>query len=930
MKLYHKLLLAFAGVAFLVGVVGYFSYQFHDSTGYEVVQLKESAVQEIKHAGHMAQALHASQVALHELIEEYYQAMQDPAAASETAVGTGKARRTLQEIFFQFERYLSKSRKATETGKTNATHRGEDDEAEDEEEELTWLADLDEAFQQYRAFTEEFIRLMEQDGEAAVAYLETDLEPHFRKKLLPLIDQYTEDAHEEFEEKAEQVQAYVDYVGWQMGLISGLAVLVALVLGLLIARSIARPLGKLTQAARAIGQGNLEKRIKVASRDEVGLLAATFNRMVDNLSRTTVSKAYVDNIIASMADPLVVTDINRTIQRVNQATLDLLGYREEEMLGQPVALLFDESYEHSDTLMEKLEQDGFVGRLETYYRTRQDASIPVSFSGAVLRGNQGQEQGLVCVAKDMTERERYEQELVAAKEKAEEMTRLKDAFLTNMTHEIRTPLATIIGFADLLIDEVPEAQRESVEFMKDGGGRLLETLNAVLDLAHLEANSFELALEPVDVSFSLRRAAGLFSGLAQKKALDLRIDLPEAPVFIEADRAGLERILGNLISNAVKFTETGWVVVRASAGEAFVHIEVEDTGIGIDEAFMPHLFDEFKQESTGLSRNHEGSGLGLAIVKRLVEAMEGTIAVQSMKGHGSRFTLSFPRVSPSEQAEDSIEQPEQPAATAPAPVVGQPTRHAPLRILMAEDNPINQKVLLRLLERLGYTADVVGDGREVLEALERTTYDVILMDIQMPEMNGLEATRQICARYAAAERPRIVAVTANAMAGDRERGLAAGMDDYLSKPVRLEELGAALRRCLPSETADMANRAPDENRNGQPAVDAALLQALRNTLGEDDPASLSDLLTLFLEDATGLLETTRRAAETGDRAALQRAAHTLKSTGAAFGAMRLSRLCRELEQMSKEGNLGEAAAKAVQAQAAFSEVQREIQTRWLN
>ena len=392
MKLYHKLLLAFAGVALLVGVVGYFSYLFHDSTGYEVVQLKESAVLEMKHAGHMAQALHASQVPLQALLEEHYRAMQDPATASETALGIGRARRTLQEIFFQFERYLSESRQATEAGKTNAARHGEDDEAEDEEEELMWLADLDEAFQQYRAFTEEFIRLIEQDRETAVAYLETDLKPHFRKRLFPLIDQYREDTYEEFEEKAESVQEYVDYVGWQIGLISGLAFLAALVLGLLIARSIARPLGTLTQAAREIGQGNLEERIKVISHDEVGLLAATFNRMVDNLSRTTVSKVYVDNIISSMADPLVVTDTNRTIQRANQATLDLLGYREEEVLGQPISFLFDESYEHSDALVEKLEQDGFVGRLETYYRTRRGASIPVSFSGAVLRGSQGQER----------------------------------------------------------------------------------------------------------------------------------------------------------------------------------------------------------------------------------------------------------------------------------------------------------------------------------------------------------------------------------------------------------------------------------------------------------------------------------------------------------------------------------------------------------
>ncbi len=1048
MKLYHKLLLSFTGVALLVGIVGYFSYLFHDSTGYEVVQLKESAILEIENAGHMAQVLHASQIALRELLEEHYQAVQDPAAASEAGLGIGRTRRTLQEIFFQFEHYLAESREATETGKTKAAQRGEDDEVEGEEEELTWLADLDEAFYEYRASTEEFIRLMEQDGDAAVAYLETVLEPHFHDRLLPLIDQYQEDAHEEFGERVEQVQAYVDYVGWQIGLISVLAVLVAFILGFFITRSITGPLKKATDVADRITAGDRNVPIEVTSQDEAGLLLATMKRMLHAINTaeelqarqlaimesttdfigiitldgriqyinqagraicglakdadvttmraedfhsaqiapqiaeeiipaamkkgiwsgesaflhrdgheipmsmvvlahrsddgkvrylSTISRDItarkqaeeVDNIIASMADPLLVTDMNRAIQRVNQATLDLLGYREEDILGQSVAFLFADPYEHVDTLVEKLEQGGFAGRLETHFRTRQGATMPISLSGTLLHDRNGQELGLVCVARDITERERYERELVSAKEKAEEMTRLKDAFLTNMSHEIRTPLTAIIGFADLLADEVPEDQREAVQFMKDGGDRLLETLNAVLDLAHLEANSFELVLEPVDVGVSLRKAAGLFSSLAQKKALDLRLDLPDAPVFIEADQAGFERILGNLLSNAIKFTEAGWVAVQAYTDEASVHVEVEDTGIGIDEAFIPHLFDEFKQESTGLSRDHEGSGLGLAIVKRLVESMEGTITVQSMKGHGSRFRLSFPRVSSAAQVEDPIEQPEQPVATASAPV-GQPTRHAPLRILMAEDNPINQKVLLRLIERLGHTADVVGDGQKVLEALERAPYDLILMDIQMPVMNGLEATRQICARYGAAQRPRIIAVTANAMEGDRERCLDAGMDDYLSKPVRLEALGTALRGCLPSKTADAVNGALNENQQAQPAIDAAVLQALHNTLGEEDSASLNDLFTLFLEDASDLLEKTSRAAETGDRAALQRAAHTLKSTGAAFGAMRLARLCRELEQMGKEGNLGEAAATAAQAKAAFSEVRREIQARWLN
>jgi CheY-like chemotaxis protein len=222
----------------------------------------------------------------------------------------------------------------------------------------------------------------------------------------------------------------------------------------------------------------------------------------------------------------------------------------------------------------------------------------------------------------------------------------------------------------------------------------------------------------------------------------------------------------------------------------------------MDEAFLPHVFDEFKQESTGISRNHEGTGLGMAITKRFVEAMGGMISVESVKGQGTRFTLSFPRAQPSAGARNGREQQEPRSASS-----ARPARQASIRILAAEDNLVNQKVVCCLLKWLGYTADVVANGLEALDVLEHAAYDVVLMDMQMPVMNGLDATRQICARYDAAERPHIIALTANSMAGDRDRCLEAGMDDYLSKPVRLKELEAALLRCFSSKAGEAATEA---------------------------------------------------------------------------------------------------------------------------
>ena len=551
----------------------------------------------------------------------------------------------------------------------------------------------------------------------------------------------------------------------------------------------------------------LERSLSISS-EEMQQLYHELQRSSE--SRLAAERNRLRTVISSLGAGLCTLDPEGHVQSINPEGERLLHWAEADLKGQHFFELICPAHDTPAAGATAPEQALAAGRpyqeTDGVFARRDGTILPVSCTlNPILE--EETVRGAVLVFFDITERKRYEERLVAAKEKAEEMTRLKDAFLTNMSHEIRTPLSAMIGFADLLLNEVPEAQRESVTFIQEGGRRLLETLTDVLDLARLEAEGFDLRPEPVDVRLALRKATGLFSSLARKKALDLRIDLPAVPVYIEVDPTGLGRILSNLLSNAIKFTETGRVVVRACADETSVHIEVDDTGVGIDAAFLPHLFDEFKQESTGLTRSHEGAGLGLAITKRLVALMKGRIAVQSTKGQGTRFTLSFPRAQASTRAKNLREQHGKVPHSASSPRDPRPGQREPLQILVAEDNVVNQKVILRLLERLGHTADVVADGLGVLTALGRARYDVILMDVQMPEMNGLEATRQICTRYDAAARPRIIAVTANAMAGDRERCLDAGMDDYLSKPVQLDDLEKVLRQCLPLRTANPASRA---------------------------------------------------------------------------------------------------------------------------
>ena len=223
------------------------------------------------------------------------------------------------------------------------------------------------------------------------------------------------------------------------------------------------------------------------------------------------------------------------------------------------------------------------------------------------------------------------------------MTRLKDAFLANMSHEIRTPLTGIIGFADLLGEEVPEANREAVEIIRRSGRRLMETLNSVLDLSRLESRTMELRVKPVRLVERVRAAFDMFRVQAEGKGLRLEVRASEEGLAVEADRLALDRVLNNLLSNAIKFTAEGGVTVTASAMGEQVEIAVSDTGVGIDEASLPHLFKAFYQESSGLNRGYEGSGLGLAITKQLVDLMRGEIEVESEKGRGTTFRLRLPR-----------------------------------------------------------------------------------------------------------------------------------------------------------------------------------------------------------------------------------------------------------------------------------------------
>jgi len=523
----------------------------------------------------------------------------------------------------------------------------------------------------------------------------------------------------------------------------------------------------------------------------------------------------------------------------------------------------------------------------------------------------------MTVFRDITDKKQAEEELKRAKEAAESANRVKSEFLANISHETRTPMNAIIGMIDLVLTtELDEKQRDFLDTAKAATDSLMDLINNILDFSKIESGQTKLQEKNFDLHALLRAVMKSVEIRTREKKLGTELSIDsDVPAIIKADPNGLCQILSNLLGNAIKFTEKGKVAIVAirnsepeteneKDSEIQIHFAVSDTGIGIPPDRIEQIFDRFTQADSSSTRCFGGTGLGTTISKQLAEMMGGRIWVESTEGQGSTFHFTI-KAKPGETPAQSI------APVSPQRDGGKPGKT--LRILLAEDNPLNRKLTVTVLNARGHDVVVADDGRAAVETFEQGHFDLILMDIQMPQMDGFEATRVIRKKEAeTGTHIPIVAMTAHVMEGDREQCLASGMDDYVPKPIQRDELLAVIERFFtPSAESEKKSSAPEasgevsDEASGEVSEEVFRKTSLLEIAG-GNTGLVKKLIKIYLSNLPNLMSQIEEGIAVGDGKVVGFGAHSLKGMSYNLSAGLVARAALELEKMGKDGDLSQA------------------------
>lgn len=594
---------------------------------------------------------------------------------------------------------------------------------------------------------------------------------------------------------------------------------------------------------------------------------------------------YARSLIEASLDPLVTISTEGKITDMNEATIRITGKTRIELIGTNFFEYFTEPAKATE-VYEAVFDKGFVA---DYPLTIRDHKLTdVLFNGSVYKDELGQVLGAVVVARDITEQKRIEKEFIEAKvfaelateiaeeakSKAESATRIaedavkaKQQFLSNMSHEIRTPMNAIIGFTKVVLKtELSAKQKEYLMAIKMSGDALIVLINDILDLAKVDAGKMSFEETPFKMALSISAMLHLFEQKIQEKNLVLVKEYDtRIPTVLVGDAVRLHQIILNLVSNAVKFTSSGTITVSVSLlteeeDKVTIQFSVTDTGIGIPDNKIEKIFENFQQASSGTSRLYGGTGLGLAIVKQLVEAQGGIIRVVSAVDKGSTFSFELSFLKTKSAAEDD-------------PIILEvDKRIKDIKVLVVEDMALNQLLMKTLLDDFGFERDIASNGKIAIEKMATEKYDIILMDLQMPEMNGFEATEYI--RNQLHLSIPIIALTADVTTVDLAKCRAVGMNDYIAKPVDEKLLYNKIISLVNKPAAQISSK--ETSPDNTPAVNwkcTNLMYLSKRT--KSDPALMMEMISLYLEQTPPLINVMKSSLQTKDWEGLHAAVHKM-------------------------------------------------------